>query len=106
MKLLLDECLPYRLRPLIVGHDVFTVGYMGWDGIKNGRLLALAATNGFDAIVTVDSGMPHEQNTAALPLAIIVLHGPSNDLDDLITLVPALLVALGNLAPRSVLHVG
>ena len=27
MKLRLDENLPHRLRPLIVGHDVFTVTY-------------------------------------------------------------------------------
>lgn len=43
MKILLDECLPLRLRNHIPGHDVFTVEYMGWKGIGNGRLMALAA---------------------------------------------------------------
>ena len=52
MKLLLDENLPHRLRPLLVGHEAFTVAYMNWKGIENGRLLALAASNGFDAVVT------------------------------------------------------
>jgi hypothetical protein len=37
MKLLLDENLPHRLRPLLVGHEAFTVAYMNWQGIENGR---------------------------------------------------------------------
>jgi predicted nuclease of predicted toxin-antitoxin system len=43
MKLLLDECLDWRLRRDLPGHEVKTVHEMGWDGIKNGRLLALTA---------------------------------------------------------------
>ena len=42
MKLLLDECLDSRLRRDLPDHEVKTVQEMGWDGIKNGRLLALA----------------------------------------------------------------
>ena len=42
MKVLLDECLDWRLRRDLPGHEVKTVQEMGWDGIKNGRLLALA----------------------------------------------------------------
>jgi hypothetical protein len=61
MKLLLDENLPHRLRPLLVGHEVFTVAYMQWAGIENGALLALAAANGFDALITKDNGMPYER---------------------------------------------
>ena len=55
MKLLLDENLPHRLRPLLLGHEVFTVAYMNWKGIENGSLLALAASNGFYALVTAIS---------------------------------------------------
>jgi hypothetical protein len=41
VKLLLDECLDWRLRRDLLGHDVKTGQDMGWQGIKNGRLLAL-----------------------------------------------------------------
>jgi hypothetical protein len=39
MKILLDENLPHKLRHEIIGHEVFTVAYMGWSGIENGKLL-------------------------------------------------------------------
>jgi hypothetical protein len=44
LKLLLDENLPHRLRLLLVGHEAFSVALMQWDGIGNGKLLALAAS--------------------------------------------------------------
>jgi hypothetical protein len=40
MKILLDENLPHELRHEISGHDVFTVKYLGWSGMKNGLLKA------------------------------------------------------------------
>jgi predicted nuclease of predicted toxin-antitoxin system len=68
MKLLLDENLPHRLRTLLIGHDAFTVAYMNWKGIGNGQLLALAASSGFDAVITKDTGIEYVQNLADLPL--------------------------------------
>jgi hypothetical protein len=105
MKVLLDETVPFRLRPLIVGHDVYTVAYMGWKGLRNGRLLAQAAATGFDELVTTDGSIEHQQNLSTLPLAVVVLNAPSNDLSDLAPLVPALLNVLFALTPRSVRHV-
>jgi predicted nuclease of predicted toxin-antitoxin system len=106
MKLLLDENLPHRLRPLLVGHEVFTVAYMKWNGIENGELLALAGNHGFDAIVTKDNGMPYEQNTATLPCGLIILAAPSNALDDIKPLVPKILARLQSLTPKTVVRIG
>jgi predicted nuclease of predicted toxin-antitoxin system len=53
MRLLLDESVPGRLRRSLKEHSVRTVVEVGWSGIKNGKLLALAAAE-FDAFVTVD----------------------------------------------------
>lgn len=105
MKLLLDENLPTRLRSLLVGHDVYTVTFLRWKGARNGALLRRAADDGFAALLTLDQGIEFEQNLATLPLAIVVLHAASNQLADLRPLVPTLLVTLGNLSPRSVVHV-
>ena len=77
MRLLLDECVPARLRKALPGHEVSTVGLEGWSGVKNGKLLALAAA-GFDAFVTVDKNLPYQQNTAALPIAVLVHSGLSS----------------------------
>jgi len=105
MKILLDECVDVRLRTDIVGHDVFTVAFMGWKGIHNGRLLALAAADGFDALITTDRGYEHQQNLATLPVAIVIVMAPSNDFDDVRLFVPSLLTALQTLAPRSLVRV-
>ena len=53
MRLLLDECVPKRLKRELPGHEVRTVQDMGWAGIKNGALLALADGQ-FDTLLTVD----------------------------------------------------
>ena len=65
MKILLDENLPHRLRPLLIGHDVFTVAFMKWNGVENGELFTSAAADGFGVVITKDTGMPYEQNTQA-----------------------------------------
>jgi hypothetical protein len=61
MRLLLDECMPRRLKQELFGHDVSTVQEMGWAGIKNGALLQLASGS-FDALLTVDQGIEYQQN--------------------------------------------
>jgi len=105
MKLLLDENLPHRLRPLLAGHDVHTVAFMKWNGMENGALLALAAADGFDALITKDTGMPYEQNMEMLPCSIVVLEAPTNELDDIRPLVPSLLAVLQSLKSRSFVRV-
>lgn len=89
MRLLLDECVPTRLRRSLPTHQVSTVVYEGWSGIKNGKLLALAAER-FDVFITVDKNLPYQQNTSALPVAVLVLDAVSNELPFLLPLVPAL----------------
>jgi hypothetical protein len=51
VKVLLDECIDWRLARGIVGHDVKTAGQMGWTTVKNGELLTLASEH-FDVFVT------------------------------------------------------
>ena len=89
MRLLLDECIPARLRKALPSHAVTTAGQAGWSGVKNGKLLALAAAS-FDAFVTVDKNLPYQQSAANLPIAVLVLDAVSNELQSLLPLVPAL----------------
>jgi hypothetical protein len=100
MRLLLDESVPGRLRRSLTDHSVRTVVEAGWTGVKNGKLLALAAAE-FDAFITVDKNMPFQQNLDTLPVALIVLDCVSNELPALLPLVPALLRELKSLKPKS-----
>jgi hypothetical protein len=77
---------------------------MGWDSIRNGELLALVATD-FDVMVTVDHGIEHEQNQGTLPLAIVLVHAPTNDIDDLPPKMPVVAAALSTLRLKTLVHV-
>ena len=80
--------MPRRFGRALSGeHEVATVQYMRWRGVKNGALLALARDR-FDVFITVDRGIPHEQNLRNETLAIIVLRAPTNDVEMLMNLVP------------------
>lgn len=73
--------------------------------MKNGRPLALAGADGFDALITTDGGIEHQQNPATLPVGVVIPDARSNDIDDLRPLVPGLLVMLRSLPPRTFAHV-
>ena len=62
MKVLLDEMLPIGVRGLLLGHEVVTAAYAGLAGIPNGEMIEGAIARGFDVIVTLDRGIPHQQN--------------------------------------------
>jgi len=62
VRVLLDENLDHASRKLLGQHDVVTVTYMGWAGLKNGELLQAAESNGFDVFLTGDQTLAHEQN--------------------------------------------
>jgi predicted nuclease of predicted toxin-antitoxin system len=98
VRILLDECVDWRLSRALVGHDVRTARQMGWASIKNGELLA-SASERFDVFVTVDRNLAHQQNIRALPIAIIALHAKTNRLADLLPLVSNLLAAIRSAKP-------
>ena len=54
MKVLLDENLAHRLRTNLGAHDVFTVSFKGWSGLKNGELLRTAENDGIEVFLTGD----------------------------------------------------
>ena len=73
MKVLLDENLDRHLRTNLGAHEVFTVGYQGWDGLKNGRLLDAAESAGFEVLLTGDQSLSYEQNLRGRRLAVIAM---------------------------------
>ena len=96
LKILLDECVDRRLASHIVDHAVATVPEKGWAGLSNGELLEKAQAE-FDVFLTTDRNLAYQQTLARFELAIAVLHAPTNRLDELIALLPALFEALPEL---------
>jgi hypothetical protein len=104
VRVLLDECVDWRLARLIVGHDVKTAHQMGWSGVENGKLLALASAQ-FEVFVTVDRNLAFQQNPDTVSISIVVLAAKTNRLADFVPLVPRLLDAIAS-AKRGVTIVG
>lgn len=101
MRILLDECVDWRLSREIVGHEVKTARQMGWTATKNGELLALASQS-FDVFVTVDQNLSFQQNVGTWPIAVIVLKGRTNRLADLVPLMSRFLTALDAARPGTI----
>jgi hypothetical protein len=105
MRLLLDECVPRRLKRELRGHEARTVQDMGWAGIKNGALLRLADGQ-FDALLTVDQGIEYQQNLSGLSIGVVIMVAASYDVDDLRSLLPAVAQVLTSLGRGEIVHVG
>jgi len=90
VRVLLDECLDWRLARHISGHYVKSIRQMNWIGVENGELIALAARS-FD-VLTVDQNIPFQQN----------LRARTNQLVDLKPLVPTLLLAIERAKPGAI----
>ena len=76
MKVLLDEQLPHKLRLALTAHEVSTVDYLGWKGLKNGELLRAAEDAGFEVFLTGDKNLSCQQSLCDLRLAVLVLSTP------------------------------
>jgi len=88
MRLLLDENLPKRLKQDFLEHEIYTVADKGWIGISNGRLLALLVDNNFDALLTFDKNLQHQQNFTQYTITVFVLSAKINSYEELTKLTP------------------
>ena len=104
MRVLLDECVPRKIRSELPSHDVQTVAEMRWGGTKNGALLRRAASE-FDVLLTVDQGIPYQQNIGGLSLALVIIKAPSNDINDLRPKMSEVLRVLETIQPGQVVQV-
>ena len=86
MRLLLDENLPKRLKLDFSEHEIYTVRDKSWNGIKNGELLQLLLQNGFDALLTFDKNLQHQQNFIKYTITVFVLSAKINSYEELTTL--------------------
>lgn len=96
MRLLLDENLPKRLKLDFPEHEIYTVRDKEWNGIKNGELLQLMIKNNFDALLTFDKNLQHQQNFSKYTIAVFVLVTKINSYEELTKLTPKIKEYLNN----------
>ena len=102
MKVLLDECLPIDFRHHLPGHEVHTAEWAGFKSLKNGNLLGQAENAGYEVLLTVDQGVPHQQNFFQRKISVLVIRSRTNQMEDLMPLVEAILLALREIEPGRV----
>ena len=105
MRVLIDECLNWRLGRALTGHYAVSAQRMGWSGIQNGRLLALCVENGFDVFLTGDRNLAFQQDMTEFSLVVVVLEAPGIQLRHTLPLMPKVLALLPSLKPGQVARV-
>src|SRR5256885_3295034 len=83
MRLLLDECVPKRLKDDLLGHDVRHVVEMGWSSTRNGELLKLMLAEHFEALLTVDQHLEFQQNVRGSGIGVIVVRAARTGLKEI-----------------------
>ena len=105
MRILLDENIPADFAAMLVGHETSNVHTLGWSGIKNGELLR-RAHGVCDVFVTLDRNLEFQQDVKILPFGIVVVRSRSNRIVDLRPLIPAILMAAGQVQSGQTMTVG
>lgn len=104
MRVLVDECLPKKLKFEIDAEFVQTVPEAGWASKQNGELLRLAELS-FDVLITNDQNIEHQQPIENFNLAFVVLVAPTNDIADLLPLMPAANEILKSIKPGTIEYI-
>lgn len=78
MKILLDENIPLKFRYDLSTHEVYTVYYQKWLGVKNGELLVKMLEEGFEILISFDQHIEAQQNFEKYPIPVLVLKAQNN----------------------------
>lgn len=105
VKVLLDACVPNRLRRRLTEFDVETARAVGLDQLPDGALLA-AIDGSYDVLVTRDRNLTFQQEIAGRSVAVVVLRSLDQSPADFDALLPELMAAIGAAAPGTVSIVG
>lgn len=73
MKILFDQGTPVPLRRHLHPHSVDTSAERGWSTLQTGDLLNQAESENYDAFITTDTNLKHQQNLTGRKIRILVL---------------------------------
>ncbi len=104
MRILIDECLDWRLCHSLADHACTSVQRMGWGGLANGELLRKAEQE-FDVFITGDRNLTFQQAPENFDIAVIVLHAESIQLKHTHPLMQQVSELLPTLRPGEIVDV-
>ena len=103
-RVIIDECLPRKVKNLLSGVEALTVPEAGYAGTKNGALLAKIAGN-FKVFVTIDANLEYQQNLTGLDFGVVVIHAKSNRFGDIEPMKDELGAAMSSVEAGQIIHV-
>jgi len=74
--------------------DVSTVHAQKWLQLKNGVLLRAAVSAGFTVLLSADQDLQYQQNLRKIGIAVVVIVGVRNRIEELRPLIPQMIEAL------------
>jgi predicted nuclease of predicted toxin-antitoxin system len=105
VRVLLDACVPHRLRRGLGEFDVETAQQASLDQLSDGALLAAIAGR-YDVLVTRDRNLTFQQKIEGRPVAVVVLRSLDQSPAAFDALLPDLKIAISLAAPGTVTLVG
>ena len=103
-RVLLDECLPKKLKQEFSNCTVSTVPEKGWSGKKNGELMKVAEGQ-FEVFVTADQNLRYQQNLAYASIGVVVLVERNNRIETLAPLMPQVNQVLSTISAGQVIEI-
>jgi predicted nuclease of predicted toxin-antitoxin system len=104
MKILIDECLPRKLKQTLKEHEVMSVPEAGWAGKKNGELLRLMI-GAFDIFLSIDSNLEYQQKLIGQPVSFVLLSAKNNRFETLLPLMSEVRHALETIQSGQVIRI-
>ena len=83
MKIIIDECLPKRIRRFFVDNDAWTVPQLGLNGYKDTELLDALDRRNIDIFITIDGNIEYQQQFNNRSFRTIIIRAVSNRFSDL-----------------------
>jgi hypothetical protein len=77
VKVLFDPGTPVPLRDHLQPHQVDTAHELAWSELMNGRLLDQAESSGYEAFISTDQNLKHQQNLSDRRIRVFVLTSTS-----------------------------
>ena len=105
MTIILDECLPKRLRNIFTSHTVWTVPQIGLSGAKDRKLLDELDKKDIDCFITIDGNIEYQQQFKNRKFSTIVIRSISNRYSDLINLQDEILKGLEFVDKVKIIHI-
>ena len=70
--------------------------------MKNGQMLRDAEAAEYDVFITVDKGVPHQQNLSQGKISVVLIRSKTSQIEDLLPYVAAILKELAAIQPGQI----